>query len=82
MMAMACAFSLKTSGKKLWRLRYQRPGSSYRTNLRLVSTPTLTLEAARQISDQHLTMLAEVMDPQQHQEQASEQRQIEFDGKF
>ena len=68
---------IKTSGKKLWRFRYQRPGSSSRTNLSLGSYPALTLAAARQIRDQHLTTLAQSMDPQQQQEQASEQRQIE-----
>ncbi|HBM3141043.1 TPA: integrase domain-containing protein [Klebsiella aerogenes] len=73
---------VKTSGKKLWRFRYQRPGSSNRTNLSLGSYPALTLAAARQIRDQHLTTLAQGMDPQQQQEQASEQRQIELDSIF
>ncbi|HBY4990492.1 phage integrase [Klebsiella pneumoniae] len=73
---------VKTSGKKLWRFRYQRPGSSSRTNLSLGSYPALTLAAARQIRDQHLTTLAQDMDPQQQQEQASEQRQIELDSIF
>ncbi|HCI4455321.1 integrase domain-containing protein [Klebsiella pneumoniae] len=73
---------VKTSGKKLWRFRYQRPGSSNRTNLSLGSYPALTLAAARQIRDQHLTTLAQGMDPQQQQEQASEQHQIELDSIF
>lgn len=73
---------IKTSGKKLWRFRYQRPGSSSRTNLSLGSYPALTLAAARQIRDQHLTTLAQGIDPQQQQEQASEQRQIELDSVF
>lgn len=73
---------VKTSGKKLWRFRYQRPGRSSRTNLSLGSYPALTLAAARQIRDQHLTTLAQGMDPQQQQEQASEQRQIELDSIF
>lgn len=73
---------VKASGKKLWRFRYQRPGSSSRANLSLGSYPALTLAAARQIRDQHLTTLAQGMDPQQKQEQASEQRQIELDSNF
>lgn len=73
---------IKTSGKKLWRFRYQRPGSSSRTNLSLGSYPALTLAAARQIRDQHLTTIAQGIDPQQQQEQASEQRQIELDSIF
>ncbi|WP_334662955.1 integrase domain-containing protein, partial [Klebsiella variicola] len=73
---------IKTTGKKLWRFRYQRPNSGNRTNLSLGSYPALTLATARQIRDQHLTTLAQGMDPQQQQEQASEQRQIELDSIF
>lgn len=73
---------VKTSGKKLWRFRYQRPASGSRTNLSLGAYPALTLAAARQIRDQHLTTLAQGIDPQQQQEQASEQRQIELDSIF
>ncbi|MCC7778756.1 integrase domain-containing protein [Klebsiella pneumoniae] len=73
---------VKTSGKKLWRFRYQRPVSGSRTNLSLGSYPALTLAEARQIRDQHLTTLAQGLDPQQQQEQASEQRQIELDSIF
>ncbi|HBW9476027.1 TPA: integrase domain-containing protein [Klebsiella pneumoniae] len=73
---------VKTTGKKLWRFRYQRPNSDSRTNLSLGSYPALTLATARQIRDQHLTTLAQGMDPQQQQELASEQRQIELDSIF
>jgi len=73
---------VKTSGKKLWHFRYQRPGSSSRTNLSLGSYPALALAAARQIRDQHLTTLSQGLDPQLQQEQASEQRQIVLDSIF
>lgn len=73
---------VKTTGKKLWRFRYQRPNSGSRTNLSLGSYPALTLATARQIRDQHLTTLAQGIDPQQQQELASEQRQIELDSIF
>ncbi|EPW8636234.1 integrase domain-containing protein [Klebsiella pneumoniae] len=73
---------VKTTGKKLWRFRYQRPNSGSRTNLSLGSYPSLTLATARQIRDQHLTTLAQGMDPQQQQELASEQHQIELDSIF
>ncbi|HBX4909100.1 TPA: tyrosine-type recombinase/integrase [Klebsiella pneumoniae] len=73
---------VKTTGKKLWRFRYQRPNSGSRTNLSLGSYPALTLATARLIRDQHLTTLAQGMDPQQQQELASEQRQIELDSIF
>ncbi|WP_312156259.1 integrase domain-containing protein [Lelliottia nimipressuralis] len=73
---------VKTSGKKLWRFRYQRPNSSSRTNLSLGAYPALTLAAARQIRDQHLSLLAQGIDPQQQQEIVTEQRQIELDSVF
>ncbi|MGC1067931.1 integrase domain-containing protein [Pantoea agglomerans] len=73
---------IKTSGKKLWRFRYQRPNSSSRTNLSLGSYPALTLAVARQIRDQYLTLLAQGIDPQKQQEEVSEQRQIELDSIF
>ena len=73
---------VKTSGKKLWRFRYQRPNSASRTNLSLGAYPALTLAAARQIRDQHLSLLAQDIDPQQQQEIVLEQRQIELDSIF
>lgn len=50
---------VKTSGKKLWRFRYQQPSSGSRTNLSLGSYPTLALAAVRQIHDQHLNTLTD-----------------------
>lgn len=50
---------IKTSGKKLWRFRYQRLNSNSRTNLSLGSYPALTLAVARQMRDQYLSMLAQ-----------------------
>ena len=73
---------IKTSGKKLWRFRYQRPRSSSRTNLSLGSYPALTLAAARQMRDQYLSLLAQGIDPQKQQEEVSEQRQIQLDSIF
>lgn len=73
---------IKTSGKKLWSFRYQRPASRSRTNLSLESYPALTLAVARQLSDQYLSMLAQMIDPQKQQEEVSEQRQIERDSIF
>lgn len=55
---------VKTSGKKLWRFRYQRPVRGSRTDLSLGSYPALTLAAARQFRDQYLVTLAQGMDPQ------------------
>lgn len=73
---------IKTSGKKLWRFRYQRPNSSSRTNLSLGSYPALTLAVARQMRDQYLSLLAQGVDPQKQQEEVSEQQQMELDSIF
>ncbi|MDF2043717.1 MULTISPECIES: integrase domain-containing protein [unclassified Pantoea] len=73
---------VKTSGKKLWRFRYQRPNSSSRTNLSLGSYPALTLAVARQMRDRYFSLLAQGIDPQKQQEEVSEQRQIELDSIF
>lgn len=81
-MSTACSYSSKSLVKKLWRFRYQRPNSVSRTNLSLGAYPALTLATARQIRDQHLSLLAQGIDPQQQQEMVSEQRQIELDSIF
>lgn len=73
---------VKTSGKKLWRFRYQRPNSSSRTNLSLGSYPALTLAVARQMRDRYLSLLAQGVDPQKQLEEVLEQRQIELDSIF
>lgn len=73
---------VKISGKKLWRFRYQIPGTSSRTNLSLGSYPALSLAFARQMRDPNLTLLAQGIDPQQQQVQATEQRKIELDSIF
>jgi len=73
---------IKTSGKKLWRFRYQRPGRSSRTNLSLGSYPAPTLAAVRQMGDQHLSLLVQEIYPQKQQAEVSEQRLIELDSIF
>ncbi|QDW32538.1 tyrosine-type recombinase/integrase [Yersinia sp. KBS0713] len=67
---------VKTSGKKLWRLRYQRPASDKRTNVSLGAYPALSLADARQIRDDKLALLARGIDPQEKEEQQAEERQI------
>lgn len=73
---------VKTSGKKLWRFRYQRPKSSSRINLSLDSHPAPTLSAVRQMGDQYLSLLVQGIDPQKQQEESSEQLQIELNSIF
>ncbi|EMR7683101.1 tyrosine-type recombinase/integrase [Yersinia enterocolitica] len=67
---------VKTSGKKLWRLRYQRPACNKRTNVSLGAYPALSLADARQIRDDKLALLARGIDPQEKEEQQAEERQI------
>ncbi|HDL8518519.1 TPA: tyrosine-type recombinase/integrase [Yersinia enterocolitica] len=67
---------VKTSGKKLWRLRYQRPASDKRTNISLGAYPALSLADARQIRDDKLALLTRGIDPQEKEEQQAEERQI------
>lgn len=40
---------IKTSGKKLWRFRYQRPATKQRTMIGLGAFPALTLANARSL---------------------------------
>lgn len=49
--------SVRTTGKKIWRFRYQRPGSSARTNITLGYYPVLSLAAARTLHDEYLDLL-------------------------
>lgn len=65
---------VKTTGKKLWRFRYLRPGSSSRTMVSLGAYPALSLADARQIRAEKLAILARGIDPQAAAE--AEQQQI------
>lgn len=67
---------VKTSGKKLWRLRYQRPGTDKRTNVSLGAYPALSLADARQIRDEKLSLLVRGIDPQAKDAEETEQKQI------
>ena len=73
---------IKTSGKKLWRFRYQRPATKQRTMMGLGAFPALSLADARRMRADYLSLLANGIDPQTHAEQASEQQQIELDSIF
>lgn len=53
-----------TAGKKIWRLRYQRPGSTSRTRISLGCYPAMSLAEARAVHDEYLDMLAHGRDPQ------------------
>lgn len=53
--------SVRTTGKKIWRFRYQRPDSTARTNVTLGYFPAISLAAARTLHDEYLDLLAQVL---------------------
>ncbi|WP_210522992.1 integrase domain-containing protein [Pantoea ananatis] len=73
---------VKTSGKKLWRFRYQRPNTKQRTMIGLGAFPALSLANARGLRAEYLALLANGIDPQVQAEVAEEQQQIELDSIF
>lgn len=73
---------VKTSGKKLWRFRYQRPLTKQRTMIGLGAFPALSLAEARSMRAQHLSLLARGIDPQTKAEQAAVQQQIAVESIF
>lgn len=73
---------VKTSGKKLWRFRYQRPATKQRTMMGLGTFPALSLADARGLRADYLALLANGIDPQIQAEVAEEQQQIALDSIF
>ncbi len=73
---------VKTTGKKLWRFRYQRPATKQRTMMGLGSFPALSLADARRLRADYLSLLANGIDPQTQAEQVIEQQQIALDSVF
>lgn len=73
---------VKTSGKKLWRFRYQRPTTKHRTMIGLGAFPALSLAEARSLRAQYLSLLARGIDPQTQAEQVAEQQQIAIESIF
>ncbi|EEG0816468.1 integrase domain-containing protein [Salmonella enterica] len=73
---------VKTSGKKLWRFRYQRPATKQRTMIGLGVFPALSLADARGLRADYLALLANGIDPQVQAEVVEEQQQIALDSIF
>lgn len=73
---------VKTSGKKLWCFRYQRPATKQRTMMGLGAFPALSLADARGLRADYLALLANGIDPQVQAEVAEEQQQIALDSIF
>lgn len=60
---------IKPSGKKIWHLAYAAPVSKKRLKMSLGFYPHLTLAQARALRDEYLSLLANGIDPQSHNEQ-------------
>jgi len=73
---------VKTTGKKLWRFRYQRPATKQRTMMGLGAFPALSLADARRLRADYLCLLANGIDPQTQAEKVTEQQQIALDSIF
>lgn len=73
---------VKTSGKKLWRFRYQRPATKKRTMMGIGAFPALSLADARRLRADYLALLANGIDPQVQAEFIEEQQQIALDSIF
>ncbi len=73
---------VKTSGKKLWRFRYQRPATKQRIMMGLGAFSALSLADARGLRADYLALLANGIDPQIQAEVAEEQQQIALDSIF
>ena len=73
---------VKTSGKKLWRFRYQRPTTKQRTMIGLGAFPALSLANARSLRGDYLALLANGIDPQVQADVLEEQHQIALDSIF
>ncbi|RUT64090.1 integrase [Morganella morganii] len=74
--------SIRATGKKIWRFRYQRPNSTARTNITLGYYPALTLAAARTLHDEYLALLVRGIDPKKLELDEAEQAKRTSDSLF
>lgn len=74
--------AVRTTGKKIWRFRYQRPASTARTNITLGYFPAMTLAAARTIHDEYLLLLSQGIDPKKLVQEEAELEQRAIDSQF
>ncbi|RJL46424.1 DUF4102 domain-containing protein [Pectobacterium carotovorum] len=73
---------VKTSGKKLWRFRYQKPITGQRTMIGFGAYPALSLADARAMRDEKLSLLAKGIDPQEKVAKEVEEAQIAVESIF
>ncbi|EDW1644074.1 tyrosine-type recombinase/integrase [Salmonella enterica subsp. enterica] len=73
---------VRTSGKKIWRFRYKRPGSASRTTITLGYFPTMSLASARTLHAEHLALLLKGIDPKKLEQEEAERERRAVDGLF
>lgn len=73
---------IKPSGKKIWHLGYTVPLTKKRAKMSLGFYPYLTLAQARALRDEYLSLLAQGIDPQSHNEQKAQALKDATEHKF
>ncbi|MFZ7222742.1 tyrosine-type recombinase/integrase [Avibacterium avium] len=73
---------VKKSGSKLWRFQYYKPFSKKRTLISLGSYPEVSLSDARKKRDNYRKLLAENIDPQDHNIKISQEKLLQQQNTF
>ncbi|EOU8289924.1 integrase arm-type DNA-binding domain-containing protein [Escherichia coli] len=73
---------VRTTGKKIWRFRYKRPGSTTRTTITLGYYPVMSLASARTLHAEKLALLVQGVDPGKQAREAAAQEKIATDSLF
>ncbi|MCW9710001.1 integrase arm-type DNA-binding domain-containing protein [Avibacterium sp. 21-586] len=73
---------IKKSGSKLWRFQYYKPFSKKRTLISLGSYPEVSLSDARKKRDNYRKLLAENIDPQDHNIKISQEKLLQQQNTF
>ncbi|EBF4219676.1 DUF4102 domain-containing protein [Salmonella enterica] len=73
---------VRSSGKKIWRFRYKRPGSAARTTITLGYYPAMSLASARALHAEQLALLVKGIDPKKLEQEEAERERRAVDGLF
>ncbi|HDP0318198.1 TPA: tyrosine-type recombinase/integrase [Salmonella enterica subsp. enterica serovar Concord] len=73
---------VKTNGKKIWRFRYKRPGSTARTTITLGHYPAMSLASARTQHARQLSLLVKGIDPKKLEQEEAEKERLAVDSLF
>ncbi|HBE3761061.1 TPA: integrase domain-containing protein [Escherichia coli] len=73
---------VRTSGKKIWRFRYKRPGSTTRTTITLGYYPAMSLASARALHAEQLSLLVKGIDPKKLEQEEAERERLAVESLF